>query len=484
MAKTKKQKSLLRIIKKAFSEIVACERIDIKDSFLLPDKKTQFPLENYPLQLNIGIDAHTLHLYPEQSLVGESDDLSEQSFILFNPEKYYREISGFYRIEDDEKIMLGGGNSQQCSFLDIPKKLPERQLSIGNDEGKLIFKCHYPDTGSCVAPLFKDKKVNKINEWRKKKVNHLAKIIGDPQKKLSDKDALKLIKDVNKIMDHEVHREKENHDKPGGIISIPNKQNALIIGDLHTHIDNLLTLLSQNNFLDALENGKACLIIIGDAVHPEVEGKYDKMESSMQIMDIIFKLKVHFPKNVFYIRGNHDSFSEEISKKGIPQGLLWAKQLIKSRGKEYKKEMNDFYEKLAYLAYSKHFITCHASPPTSAFNLNALINIRHYPKLMHQIITKRLETPSRMSGYNKGDIKKLRKCLKVNDKTSFIVGHTPMDNDHTLWEKVGGIDHHTIIYGGNPDWIGIMVQIDDKMYPLTYPVEPMSKIISSAYKHK
>ncbi len=59
-----------------------------------------------------------------------------------------------------------------------------------------------------------------------------------------------------------------------------------------------------------------------------------------------------------------------------------------------------------------------------------------------------------------------------------------MDNDHTVWENIGDINQHTIIYAGNPDWVGIMVQIDDKMYPLTYPVEPMSKIISSAHKQK
>jgi len=276
--------------------------------------------------------------------------------------------------------MLGSGDLQQRKYLNIPKKLPERQLSIGNDEGKLIFKCYHPETGSCISSLFKDKRVNKIYDWRKKKISRLAKIIGDPLKKLSDKEALKLIQDVNKVLQHEVYREKNNKDNPGAVLSIPDKLSAIIIGDLHTRLDNLLSVLSQNNFLEALEEGKACLIILGDAVHPEIEGKYDEMESSMLIMDIIFKLKLHFPKNVFYICGNHDSFSEEIGKMGVPQGLLWAKQLVKSRGKSYKKEMQNFYDNLAFLAYSKNYITCHASPPTSAFNLHALININQYPK--------------------------------------------------------------------------------------------------------
>lgn len=371
---------------------------------------------------------------------------------------------------------------QQRDYLSIPKKLPERQLSIGNDEGKLIFKCHHPETGSCISPLFKGKKINKINEWRKKKVFHLAKILGDPLKKLSDKEALKLIHDVNKILQHEVYREKNNKGEPGAVLSIPDKLNVIIVGDLHTRLDNLLSVLSQNNFLEALENKKACLLILGDAVHPEIEGKYDEMESSMLIMDMIFKLKIHFPQNVFYIRGNHDSFSEELGKMGVPQGLLWAKQLTKSRGKSYKKEMLRFYDNLAYLAYSKNYITCHAAPPTSTFNLHALINIKQYPKLLNDLIAKRLETPNRLSGYNKRDIKKLKQCLKVDEKTPFIVGHTPMDNENTLWEKVGGISGHTIVYAGHPQWVGVMAQIGDRIYPFTYPVEPLVNLISNISK--
>jgi len=481
-SKSKKQKSLLKLIKSAFSELVECEKIDLKDSFRLPNKKTQFPLENYPLQLNIGMNAHTLHLYPELAIVGEQADPSEQNFILFDPEEYFSQISGFYRINDEETIMLGSGDLQQRKYLNIPKKLPERQLSIGNDEGKLIFKCYHPETGSCISPLFKDKRVNKIYDWRKKKISRLAKIIGDPLKKLSDKEALKLIQDVNKVLQHEVYREKNNKDNPGAVLSIPDKLSAIIIGDLHTRLDNLLSVLSQNNFLEALEEGKACLIILGDAVHPEIEGKYDEMESSMLIMDIIFKLKLHFPKNVFYICGNHDSFSEEIGKMGVPQGLLWAKQLVKSRGKSYKKEMQNFYDNLAFLAYSKNYITCHASPPTSAFNLHALININQYPKLRHDLVAKRMETPNRMSGYNKGDIKKLKQCLKVNENTPFIVGHTPMDNEKTLWDKVGGISGHSIVYGGHPEWVGVIAQIGDTMYPFTYPVEPLSELVSAMSK--
>ena len=480
----KKRKSLLKLIKTAFSDLEQCEKIDLKDTYKLPKKKIMFPLENYPLQVHLGMDAHLLHLYPELPLSEHEDRFSEPNYILFDPENYYSSISGFYRLTDDDKITLGGDNTEQYAFLNTSKKLPEQQLSITNHEGKLTFKCHHPETGSCITPLLKEKNLNKINKWRSEKVTRLAKIVGDPLKQLSAEEDLNLIQKVNKILEHEVYREKDNNDQPGGVLSIPDKMIPFIIGDLHTQLDNLLTLLSQNNFLAALESGDACLIILGDAVHPEIDGKYDEMESSMTIMNIIFKLKIHFPKHVFYIRGNHDGFSEDIGKKGVPQGLLWAKQLKKSRGKDYKKEMQRFYDNLPYLAYSKHFICCHAGPPTSVVNLHALVNIKRYPNLIKDLLNRRLQNSSRMSGYNKSDIKKLRRCLNVGEQTPLIVGHTPMDDEETLWEDVGGISGHTIVYGGNPEKIGVMVRIGKNMYPLIYPVEPLTQLVSAEAKNQ
>lgn len=480
----KKRKSLLKLIKTAFSDLDQCEKIDLKDTYKLPKKKIMFPLENYPLEIHMGDNAHVLHLYPELPLAEQQKKFSEPNYILFDPESYYSKISGFYRLSDDDKVLLGGNNIEQYDFLNTPKKLPTQQLSIANNDGKLVFKCHHPESGSCITPLLKDKKLNKINKWRTEKVIHLAEILGDPKTLLCTDDALKLINKVNNIIAHEVYREKNNHDQPGAVLTIPDKMSAVIVGDLHTQLDNLLTLLSQNNFLSALEKGDACLIILGDAVHPEVEGKYDKMESSMVIMDIIFKLKVHFPKNVFYLMGNHDSFSEEIGKRGYPQGLLWEKQLKKSRGKSYVKEMQKFYDRLPYLAYSKNFICCHAGPPTSAVNLHALVNIHKHPKLIKDLISRRIQTSNRMSGYNKGDIKKLRRCLDLGDQTPFIVGHTPMDDEATLWQNVGGIAKHTVVYGGNLGITGAMVQIGKNMYPLIYPVEPLTELISSEATRK
>ena len=65
--------------------------------------------------------------------------------------------------------------------------------------------------------------------------------------------------------------------------------------DLHGLVDNLLKILSENSFLEALDRGEAALILLGDAVHPEAAGQLEDMDSSILIMDLILKLKLTFP---------------------------------------------------------------------------------------------------------------------------------------------------------------------------------------------
>ena len=54
-----------------------------------------------------------------------------------------------------------------------------------------------------------------------------------------------------------------------------------------------------------------------------------------------------------------------------------------------------------------------------------------------------------------------------------------IDADDTLWENVDGIDDHHILYSSDSEWVGVMTQVGDKVYPFRYPVEPMTAIINS-----
>ncbi len=475
----KAKKTLLKLFRNSFPGLDQCEEVNLKAAYRLPDKKVRIPLREYPFQINLHPDGKALHIYPERPLTGDRDG-SGRDYILFDPEVYFSRISGFFRLRDGDRITLGGNDPVQRHFLNLSEELPARKLSISNRDGELVFKSHVPNPHTCIAPLLKDKKVNRILNWRRKKVQRLRRILGGSVERLEAKEALALIRKVNAIMEKETHRPPDRDGCPGGLVAIPRKKQVFVIGDLHAKPDNLLTILTQNAFLEALEEEKACFVILGDAVHNEEEGQYDETDNSLLIMDLIFHLKCRFPHQLFYLRGNHDSFSADIAKGGVLQGVLWEETLVKERGKAYRDEMARYYELLPYVACSEHFVACHAAPPVSPVTREQIVDIRHNPKLVKELIGNRMMRPGRPSGYTKGDIKRFRKALGVPPRTPLIVGHTPMSNDDTLWERVGDIDNHYIVYASDSHWVGVMAQIGDQMYPLRYPVEPIGELIAAA----
>jgi hypothetical protein len=122
--------------------------------------------------------------------------------------------------------------------------------------------------------------------------------------------ALANLTKVSQILKKEPLRPRNSEGMPGGVVSFPRKMIPIIPGDLHAQVDNLLTILSHNEFLEMMGDGKAAMVFLGDAVHSEMSDELEEMKSSLLIMDLIFRLKLWFPQQVFYVRGNHDSFSD------------------------------------------------------------------------------------------------------------------------------------------------------------------------------
>jgi hypothetical protein len=198
------------------------------------------------------------------------------------------------------------------------------------------------------------------------------------------------------------------------------------------------------------------------------------MESSLLMMDLIFRLKLRFPGNVFFIVGNHDSFQHELMKKGIPQGLLWEKHVLSARGEEYKTELELFYQQSPLLVLSKDFIACHAGPARRKVSRQILVDVRQFPDIVHDMTWSRLRTAAFPAGYTRSDIRKFRKDLEVDSDTPFIVGHHPCSSDKTLWLNVGQANQHHVVISSRPDRVGIFTGIDGKMVPQIYPAEPLT----------
>ncbi len=263
------------------------------------------------------------------------------------------------------------------------------------------------------------------------------------------------------------------------MVNLPRDITPIFVGDLHAQVDNLLTLLSHNGFMAALEAGDAALIILGDSVHPEEDGRLAEMDTSLLITDLILRLKLRFPQRVFYIRGNHDSFSEDVFKFGVAQCLLWESVVRDRRGATYLRELERFYDLLPYLVFSEDYVACHAAPIKTRFTKDMLINIHRHPGLVRELTHNRLRRRNFPAGYSKADVKHFRDTLGVPEETAFFVSHSPLNREDAMWLNAGGIKNHHIVFSANTPWIGMFTRFHNRLIPLIYHREHLLPVINS-----
>ena len=474
-----KGKGLFKQLREAFSGRSQCREVKLDQPLHLQKEAIRIALGDTPLEILLGKKGKRLHLVAEEYLAvaDEFEAPSAPPFILYDPEQFFDRISGFLRLRKGDSLILGSEDEHQTTIFQYPKGVGRRHLMIVHEGEALLIKDLSGDSETLISPLPRMGE-SPARERRMERLREIRTIFGGPIEQLEPEEALATLKQVNDLLEKEPCRPRTQEEEPGSVVHLPDKMIPILIGDLHAQVDNLLTLLTQNEFLEAMGDGKAAILFLGDAVHKEVDGQMEEMDSSLLIMDLIFRLKLWFPQQVFYIRGNHDCFSEDVGKDGIPQGLLWDMAIREARGEEYKKEMDRFYELLPYVALSGDFAACHAAPPKSKVTLDLLVNIRKYPGLIVELTCNRLYRANRPGGYTKGDVKRFRKALKLAPESELFVGHTPLTRQETLWLNVGGIENHHVVFSGNMPWIGVFTRIGDRLLPLRYRTEPLLPIIN------
>ncbi len=419
------------------------------------------------LALHLGEEEVLLHLSPEIRVDGQVTN-SPPDYRITLAEQRTGHIGGFLRLRHGEHLILGRDDALQQAMFDYPLSTEGRHLEIRYEGNDLFLRDLSREPGTLLSPLSAGSAHAELVQRRRNQLQVIKTIFGGTIRILPSDAALDAIRQVNALLEREPMRPHDKHDDPGGVVRLSDRLTPIIIGDLHAQVENLLTLLSQNEFLEALSDGTAAMVFLGDAVHKEVDGEMEEMDSSLLMMDLIFRLKLWFPQQVYYVRGNHDCFHEDMGKDGVPQGLLWGRMVRKTRGDEYKREMDRFYDLLPYVALSGDFVACHAAPPKSKVDMDLLVNIRQYPGLIEEVTCNRLYGPNRPSGYTKGDVKRLRKSLGLDKDADLFVGHTPQNRTETLWTDVAGIPNHHVVFSGNSPWIGIFTRMHGQFIPLRY----------------
>jgi hypothetical protein len=438
----------------------------------LSGKELRIPLSGYQAY-RIEMGKQTLILSPDPG-VAAADNKSPCDFILFDPERYSNGIAHIQRLSPGNTLAVDSKIEYQEHVFSSPRDAFRRKFSVSHTGDSLVFKDPISELGTYVSLSGEPQEIPELVLQRRAALKRILEIFGGPLEPLSPTEATATLKQVNALLMHETGHRKDALGNPGGVLELPDNVTPVIIGDLHARIDNLLTILSQNAVLDSLENGTAALVILGDAVHSEEPGRLEEMEGSLLMMDLIFRLKLRFPDNVFYIIGNHDSFFRELMKQGIPQGLLWGKHVASSRGEEYKTELQLFYQQSPLLVVSKDFIACHAGPARRKVSRQVLVDAHQFPDIVHDMTWSRLRTPAFPAGYTRSDVRQFRKGLEVDSDTPFIVGHHPCSIDETLWLNVGQINQHHVVISSRPDRVGMFSCFDGKMVPQIHPVEALT----------
>jgi hypothetical protein len=446
--------------------------MNLRDACRLVDDSVRVPYEGFPIEVVLGNDGKRLHLHPEYPLQAAAGDAAVPSFVLEDPDHPRNALSGFIRLEPGKKLTLGRHFPDQQALFEYTPAVAQHHLRLFHDGDAVVFE-DLTSTGTCISPALNEEK----NE-RLARLERVREIFGGPLAPLAKEEALALIQEVNQLMEQEVFRPPGRNGLPGGLLQLPADLIPIVVADLHARVDNLLVILSHSGYLEALEQGEACLVIIGDAVHSERDDELAEMDSSLLMMDLIFRLKLRFPERFFFIRGNHDGFVEEIAKGGIPQGLLWKRALKEERGKQYRKAMERYYELLPYVVASPCFAAAHAAPPKSKVSRDMLVDIQSYPGLIPELISNRMVRPNRPAGYTKGDIRRFRKALKLAPEAPVIVGHTPLDRENTYWLNVGGAADHHILYSAGERWVGAFAGFGGDLWPVRYPCEPLLDLVN------
>ncbi|MCI5227998.1 MAG: serine/threonine protein phosphatase, partial [Candidatus Electrothrix sp. AX2] len=405
-----------------------------------------------------------------------------RNWLITDPNTFDQHFYGFTRICPGETVMIGRSNQEYQDAFAFDQSVAARHITLSNRKGDLIITPLGEKRSVEIIQVVDDEREQRVAERRYQALQTVSSLYGGNIKLLEPEPALTLLQEVNSILEQDAYRPLNSKGEAGGLIELPNSLAPIIVGDLHAQVDNLLKVITENKFLHGLETGTACLIILGDAVHSEVDGEMEDMDSSILMMDLILRLKQHFPQNFFYLKGNHDTFSESVSKHSISQGILMRRRLLELRGQEYVAAMERLYDLLPSVICSDSFIACHAGPSRRKVTRHKIINLHTHAKISNDLINSRLKRPHYLAGYTKSDVKKFLKNMGLAKHTPFIVGHTPIDPSGSVWRNVADIKGHHIIYSAHPEGPSLFIQMNDKMIPLSYPAEPLIQLIEKINK--
>ncbi|MEM3580037.1 MAG: metallophosphoesterase family protein [Candidatus Bathyarchaeia archaeon] len=150
----------------------------------------------------------------------------------------------------------------------------------------------------------------------------------------------------------------------GRLVKLSPMGEALVVGDLHGDLESLIEILNRSNFLDKLSRGeKATLIFLGDYG--------DRGPLSAEVYYTLLKLKLHFPKQIILMRGNHEGPEDLLAS---PHDLPW--QFQAKFGKAWQQAYEEIFKLFGFLynavIVEERYLMVHGGVPPQAKSLEDL----------------------------------------------------------------------------------------------------------------
>jgi len=463
-------RSWLLRLKRAFGLSHDTLRPQPGERLRLSGRGIRIPLGRTSFVLELGADRIQVDPHgPEEEPPGASPG----EVLIRNAAHSDSGIAHFLVLAPGRRLEFDSGVPEHRLLFDQPKEAFRRKLQIHHQGEALLFRDPIAEIGTHLRVVDAAGAAARRRERRSGALERVREVFGGPIQALAAGPALNMLREVNDRLRQDPFRRADADGDPGALLELPDEVTPILVGDLHGQVDNLLTILSSNGFLEGLEAGSAALIILGDAVHSEREDQLESMDGSVLMMDLIHRLKQRFPARVFFIIGNHDSFLPEVMKGRVPQSLIWGDALVRLRGPDFKAEMERFYRLSPLVVLANDFIACHAGPPRGRVSREMLVELRRYPELVRQMTFNRVQTRARPGGYSRADVRRFRRCLGYDERFPFIVGHYPLSEAGTIWLNVERIRNHHIVYSAREDRVGLFTRVRGVLVPQVYRSAPL-----------
>jgi hypothetical protein len=269
------------------------------------------------------------------------------------------------------------------------------------------------------------------------------------------KDYIKLLNSVNETLSGEnsMIRPYSSAGKSGGLIYLKQDMPTIIVPDIHARVDFFYSIMfstrgGDQSVLERIADDRLQVVCVGDGFHAESrainrwskafsEYKDDfkihtsmdfEMRESLSLMQMVMEVKVGYPDNFHFIKGNHENILNEFEHGNYPfrkfaaEGAMVLKYVEKFYGKEFLNKYSLFEKNLPLLAVGRNFLISHAEPKTF-FSKELIIEYADNPEVI-----KGLTWTDNNEAENDSVIRMLKYYLseKEFDSGYYFGGHRPV----------------------------------------------------------